>query len=680
MAESVVQDEQTDILTLAKEREEAGMEITRRWVSMWQTSLRYFLSDQLHGYKRHKKWDWVIINYIWPSIMQEMAKLSRNFKMVVSATEPDDMEIAEAFQGFLQWQWKKGLHRHGMRIEQLRAIMDGKLYGYRISKILWEGKVRWSPKKRRWLGEVRHRLWHPAMFWASDNEYINDGDCGTVRYLELSYALSLWPDYKNELEENAVSYEQMITGGGGDTVRGQTSTSGTYPSAGTGGTDKGPSSSDTNNLLDLVLTSDRIGGMSGSTGDKRRYCKISEAYLKDYTEEHKVEDVPVDPDVLLQSGAIQQGVSGEYLTADNLPVTSEMWPNERLEWDEPPYPNGRYVIRNEDTILNPDKEDQRYPHSVWPFVVTPHYLLPHMWQGSDAITLYRRTQDHINVTVSHLVNNMKQFGDPRIAVEQDALAVPPGRTEKRFSVMRGAGAIIRLARGGLNRFQVIPPMPLGQGNVMLYQLFAQEYKNIQGLQDIAQGKKTTGQTTATEAQFLAMSSNDRIKLQNIFEEEWALQIANLVAEMDQYHYDTGRIIRIIGDDQVIGATQITDRSKEAIFDIDIEPSEGLPYDEDKRIEKYKIAYELLNQPTPNPLLPEFLRVLGISAWQKLLQRHAGWAEFIAFEQLIAGVEEGKIAPEDAVKLLVQRATERIMSRQQNRIGETNGASNRNVEG
>ena len=137
-------------IEILKEKEDAGMARTNAWVSLWQDSLRYFLSDQLHGRKEHRDWDWVILNYIWPAIMQETAKLSRNFKIIANPVEPDDDEFAEAFGGFLNFQWskigKRALHNNGMRVEQLKAILCGKLYGYRVSKILWDEKVTWTDK------------------------------------------------------------------------------------------------------------------------------------------------------------------------------------------------------------------------------------------------------------------------------------------------------------------------------------------------------------------------------------------------------------------------------------------------------------------------------------------------------------------------------------------------------
>jgi len=653
-----------EFLMMLKRKEEAGMARTKNWSALWQDSLRWFLSEQMSGKPQHKDWDWVVLNYIWPSIMQEMAKLSRNYKVVASPTESSDTEAAEAWQGFLQWQWNKGLHKHGMRIEQLRAILDGKLYGYRVSKIYWEGKVRWDAKQRQWLGDVRHRLWHPAEFWASDKEYINDGDCGTFRYVELEYAKSQWPEFADKLEEKAVSYAEMLRGGG-EHIKGQTSSSGTYPSVGTGGSDAGPGNSPTNQLLDLVLASDRNFGF-GTEDTDRKYCRISETYLKDYTEVDKSEQIPADAQMLLQTGMILPGPNGDYIKPDGMPMMAQEWPVTENKWVEPQFPNGRYIIRNEDAILNPDIETQIYPHSSWPFIVIPHYLLPHMWQGTDAVTLYRSTQDMINVTVSHLVNNMKQFGDPRIALEEGVLATPPAKTKKFHRIFRGAGAIIKLRRGGLNRYRVEQPVPPSAAALQLYGLFAQEYKNFVGLQDIAQGKRGKG-ITATEAQFLAISANDRIVLQNIFEEEWVRQMICLTAEMDQVYYDVGRLVRIIGDDQVQAALQITQQLKDSQFDIDIEPGQSLPYDEEKRILKYEKAYMIMGNPMPNPMMPEMLRVLGIPSWQKLLAKHQGFQLYSQFQQLYDGVKAGKIAPQDAIRMVIQRATQMYMQEQANTV-------------
>jgi len=648
-------DKEKEFLALLQSKEDEGMACTRAWGGMWRDTLCYFLSDQLRSKRAYDNWEWVTLNYVWPAIFQEMAKLSRDFKPITEPVEEGDTEVAEAVGGFLEWQWLNTLHEDGMDIQQLKAILDRKLYGYSVSKILWENKPRggWNKEERRWDGEVRYALLLPSTFWASDSENINDGDCGTVRYIELEYAKSLWPDFAETLERHAVSSTDVEKDSWGVTIGGQTenTSSGTYPDAGTGFADREEGHHQENELLSLVLKSSRG---TGSGTEVQKYVRISEIYLLDREERKQTEDLPATAEQLLNSGMVSN-VEGRLVTAEGEELTSDNWPTDTLEWDEPLYPNGRYIVRCKDTILNPAKKDQVYPFKRWPFVVVPHYLLPHMWQGSDAVTLYKSTQDHINVAMSHLLNNMKEFGDPRIAVESDALAVAPGPTKKRFSILKGAGAVIRLARGGLRKFQIVPPVPPSAASMLLYQVFVQEFKNIQGMQDISQGKKTSGDTTATEAQFLAMSSNDRIKLQNKFEELWAQKIYSLVADFDQYYYEVGRVVRVLGEGHVVGAQKITERAKEIEFDVKIEAGTALPFDEEKRIQKYTIAYNLLKDPTPNPLLPEFLRVLNISAWQKLLTKHQIWQKWVAFEKLVMAAKKGEIAPEDAAKLLLQRA-------------------------
>lgn len=664
--------EKISIVEWAKVREEAGMARTAQWTGMWQESLRYFLSDQLSGQKVQRDWDWVVLNYIWPAIMQEIAKLSREYKIIATGVEQSDTESAEAWQGFLQWQWKNSLHQHGMRIEQLRAILQGKLYGYRISKLLWQPKAEWNDKTMppQWDGEVRHRLWHPAQFWASDKEYVNDGDCGTVRWVDVEYAVSQWPAHEKELREASVTYPEMLKGGG-DHVTGHSGTTGAYAapgSTGTGDPARGTKPTNQNSLLNLVLQSDINIGTMEENADKRRYCKISEAYLKDYEEKPQSLEVPYKREELQASGTIGTDAAGKFIDQAGQPVTDENWPKYKIEWSQPTYPRGRVIIRCEDTLLNPKPEDQVYPHKTWPFIVIPHYLLPHMWQGSDAVSLYTGTQDMINVTVSHLVNNMKEFGNPRIAIEAGALQqeAGPGRSKKKYKIFAGAGAIIRLARGGLKKYKIEHPEAPSASATQLYSLFAQEYKNLVGLQDIATGKQG-GKITATEAQFLAISSNDRIKLQNIMEESWVRRLARLMAEMDQHYYPVGRLLRVIGEDQVLGSQQIAEGHKSASMDIDVEPGQALPYEEEKQIAKYEKAYAMLQNPVANPMLPEMLRMLGIAGWQKLLDKYEAWQIYYQMLQLYEAVKKGEATPEQAVQLIVAKATEMYQAEQQNQI-------------
>ncbi len=636
----------------------AGMRTTRAWNDMWNLSLRYFFGDQLRSKRRHTNWDWVVVNYIWPTAMQEIAKLSKNFpRIIANPREASDIEAAEVWQAKLQWDWEQGLNGCGMKLEHAAAILDGKLFGYRVSKLFWENNVRWNEEKQEWEGDVKYKLWHPALFWASDDEKINDGDCGTVRYVSLDWAIRRWPKFETELREES----QKFTGefSGVEPTRGSQSSgttaalaAGVFP----GGSEAEMQDHRSNLLSGLILASDKTLGDKRGIPKDEEVVRVEETYFRDLASEEVKEEEDIPQEELLASGTVFKN-DGVFEDIDSKPILLDDWPKRTIRtYDKPKYPTGRFVVRVGKTILNPKEEDQVYPYSQWPFVVVPHYLLPHMWRGVNAVELYRSHQDMINTSVSHLLNNMKLFGDPKIAVENDAIAINP-RTKKHFSIGAGAGAIIRLARGGLARFKILDPPSTSAGATLLYQLFVQEFRNISGMQNIAAGRKESGRVTATQAQHLAISSHDRIALQASYEDEWIRRLMALDAEISQRHYDIDRYIRIVGEDGIAGATQITENLKNIKFDVSLEPAMSLPYDKEKRQAAYLQAYELLRDPTPNPLLPDVLRQLEIPNWKKIIDLHTGWKHFQQLNALFDAVKAGQMPVEEAIKILVARLTQ-----------------------
>lgn len=636
--------------------EVAGMAITKKWNSIWSENIRYFFGDQLGRRKAKKGWEWIVVNYILPAAIQEIAKLSKNHAQILAHPwESSDAEFAEAWRSLLQWLWEKGINGRGMRLEQIASTLDKKLHGYSVSKVFWESRDEWVDEKKDWLGDVKYRLWRPEQFWATGAEKIDDGDCGTLRYVEEGWAVNRWPDFKKQIKEQSNTYRDLLTGGG-ETIRGQTLSSGTYPSAGVGGADRGGFDSH-RALLDLVLTTH-----AQPSDEKTKYIKLGEIYFKDHEEKEVTEHMGLDE--LEASGHI---VERDNLFYDRAGRPIKEFPKVvRRKYREPLFPNGRFVIRlGKDIIVN---KNQRYGYRKWPFIVSPHYLLPHMWQGWDAVQMYKSPQDMINTSVSHLVNNMKMYGDPKVAVERGAIDSPPGNRSSHFKIGKGAGSVIRLVKGGLARFKILDPPAPSAAALQLYSLFAQEFKNAVGLQDIAQGKKTQGRITATESHFLMISANDRLALQSAYEDVWVTEVARLIAEICQRNYDVGRIVRIIGEDNVVGAQQITEQVKNVRFDIDIIPGAQLPFDQEKKEAKYLQAYQLMADPAPNPMLPEVLRTMEITNWRKLIQQHAVWQKFMQFLQLFQAVTEKRITPEQGIKLLVKAAMAHFAEQQDSIAG------------
>ena len=652
-----------DLKDQIEKLENAGMIITRQWYDIWSESMRYFFSDHdILGQKRHEDWDYIVMNYIWPTAMQEIAKLSKNYpKITAQPYSSDDTESAEVWQGACQWQWQGPLR---MRLNQIAAIFCGKIFGYRVSKVYWEDKLKWNDQTKQWEGDIQYKLWQPAFFWADGEETIDDGNCGTVRWVDLEYAKARWPEFADDLEKISVATKDTQQAATGD-IKFRTWMSATEMRQ-SDAEDGERNSMRPSKLLSLIgggiesQRSDRIG-----TG--ARYVKISDVYLKDYTETRQQQIGDIPPQELITSGQGRLGLDGISVhDMTGLPFGPQNWPKKiTAEYDEPNYPLGRNVLSagtgQSRIILN----DQKWQFSRWPFVVTPHYLLPFMWQGINAVSLYKTEQDMINISVSHMVNNLKQFGDPRIALEDGAMALNP-KTQKAWSIRTGAGALIRLVKGGLNKYRIEPPMPLSASALQFFQIMSQEFKNRTGMQSVGMGEQLRGGTTATEAQTLAISANDRVYLQSVYEEEWVKGVASLIAEMMQANYDDGRFVRIVGSDKIEGIKQITSKLKEARYDITIVPGTTLPFDEEKRAMKYKMAYDLLAQPTANPMLPDMLRVLDIPNWQKILADLPAYQKYLQFIGLYQAVVAGKVSPEQAVGMVTQAAVQEF---QQNSGGQ-----------
>lgn len=630
----------------------AGMSRTKEWASVWAQSLRYAYSDQLHGRKEHRDWEWIVVNYIWPSMMQEISKLTKNRQtIIINPWESQDAELADAWQGILQWQWERGLNNRGMRIDHVMSALDSHLFGYRVTKLFWDPKTEWLEENLGWQGDVALKVWHPAEFWANDDEYIHDGDAGTVRLVEKEELIKQFPDFRKQINE-AETIAEPLAVSPFDSIRGQLASSGTFPSAGRGEPDKGVRTVGMSMLLNLILRQDTITNPQNDTKIKadKEFLRVSDTYFRDFKTTHEKIEQAVPKEELLSTGQIRQQ-GNVFVDREGEVLTAETWPKRLVkEFDRPSFPRGRNVFRVGDIIL----KDEPYKYSQWPFVVVPHYVLPHMWQGVDAIQLYKTTQDMINVSVSHLLNNVKMHGDPKVVMEKGAVWFPKGRDKAHFKVGKGAGRIITLVKGALGkRFRFEPPPPMNPAVLQMYQLSATEFKNIQGLQDIAQGKKTPGKVTATEAQHLAISSLDRIALQAVFEEEWLRQCAKLMAEITQDMYEPERMARILGPDGAPGIQKITADLKNIKFDIDIDAGFKLPFDEERRLLRFERALQLVSQPVANPMTDIMLRELQIPNWRRILEKYTVWQDWVEFLQLQEGVKTGKIDPAQAIRLLSQ---------------------------
>jgi hypothetical protein len=72
------------------------------------------------------------------------------------------------------------------------------------------------------------------------------------------------------------------------------------------------------------------------------------------------------------------------------------------------------------------------------------------------------------------------------------------------------------------------------------------------------------------------------------------------------------------------------------------------------------------------MLPEMLRVLGVSGWEKLLQKYEPWLLYYQLLKLYESVKKGEVLPQDAVQMIVQKATELYQQEQANTVPTQEG--------
>lgn len=632
----------------------AGMRVTNQWRVMWQVALRYTWSQQLgtQQFKLKDNWDYIVINKIYPLMMQNIAKLAKNDPKVL--TFPWNMEAnltkyVEQWAGVLQYLWQSH-YELGMRLKLILGLLDGGVYGYMVGKTLWDPMLRFDRDSQRYLGNVRHEFVHPALFWSDPTAERIDKDscqsCGTRRKVTLEWAQKRWPEFKDDIKKNSFTandprfFEDSILGYNSDhpglepiVYENQRGSTLTLPRK------------VVSYIAQLIEGNayNKIGESTNQIKDQE-YVFVEESYFQDQ------EDKPFKIEESLNAGQITErglGVVDQEngLVLDpktNEPITAEKWPKEIKEDRRvPKFPDGRMVLRIGRTILNPKEEMQVYRESRWPFTIMPYNILPHMWQGCPAAELARNANDMLNLSVSALIQRARLAADPERLVEAGALSKDKrGNLRQTRQQMKGIGKWIVMAKGRLDKMKNIEYAPLQAGEIVLVQTLAQSINDTMMMQPVARGAPQgvaggkSPKITATEAAKQDVNSHDYTAMQAIFLDQWIDMTLTLIAELVQRHYQPERITRIVGNGNRENLI-ITQQHLDVKFDVNIEPGSTLPFDKEAKKQDHLTAYQILQNPMPNPMLEQVLRDLSVNDIEKVLLEHQGTALFQQFAQLSA---------------------------------------------
>jgi hypothetical protein len=629
--------------------ERAGMNVTRQWYGVWSSAVQYMWGEQLAGIKRNPDWDYIVVNYIYPLVMQSIAKLSKNSPhLICRSWNEEETDWAEQWQGLLQYVCEQVLH---MPMEVVRAMLDSAVYGYAVGKTYWEPKPLsgWDDQRKMWVGEVRHRMIHPCSFWVDPRaERVEEAEsCGTVRKVALEWAMRQWPEHADEIKAHAgdadelrdYEYADGWPGYGGNALP-------VYTNQRAG---SGRMRGYWSRFVSLILGQDAGGTetVTANTGDRSatQYVWVRETYFRDPSiEKIKIEDHATTESLLAdgtmfidpmdQNQAVRWKETGE-------PVKQEEWPQVvREQYDKPRFPKGRCVIRVGKVVVNEKPEQQVYRRARWPFNVLQYHMLPHMWQGSNAVEMARSSQDMLNVTVAYLTQHLKMTACPQKVVELGTLA--KDKKGKTRIIKDTAGEMIVVNQGKLSDIQNLQGNQLDPSVWKLVQYLMQDLETQTFMHPISQGKQNRGKLTATESARLDTNANDLISMRAMLLEYWYNGTGQAIAQVVQENYDEGRRIRIIGWTGDTKPAKMTDEMRRVEFDLEVESGTTMPFDEERDKQNYLLAYKLCADPNLNPMLEECLRKLDISNREKVLTRHAQvqlFRQFLAISSLMGKVQQ-----------------------------------------
>ena len=135
---------------LLDEMIEPAMLATQDWCDIWHDAVNYVFCNQLYRQRRREGWDRIQVNYIWPSIRQELAVYAqRRPILTVQGYEAGDQALADMWQAHIPYLWDNTLD---MPKKVLQAALDAKLYGYCVAKTTWDERGEWDAKEKAWKG------------------------------------------------------------------------------------------------------------------------------------------------------------------------------------------------------------------------------------------------------------------------------------------------------------------------------------------------------------------------------------------------------------------------------------------------------------------------------------------------------------------------------------------------
>jgi hypothetical protein len=644
---------------------------------MYRDAIRYTYGDQHAHHEKKEGWEYPVMNRMYADVLQEIAILSGNNPgMKGMPVEDTDVSTADMITDTLRYLWTDELN---MRIKIMQGLLDDKLGGMKIAKWRWVEKGTWNQEKalkdgKGWKGKVDVMIWNPEAFGCDESVELAAEIPTKAEFIWFSRwetkenAAMMYPNYKKELIKKGQMDEKGklihkhdgfggVTGGGGTGTSSVDETGFNQVSKDWAGKERFRPEVMQRRMANLI-----VGNKREDTGKGKSLInsvKIEEYFFHDSETKSfpaqsrdRLEGEPGMEDLIKtptgqwldRTKPIFEGKNKDVI--DSYEEFNGKFPQkeERPAFDAPIYPSGRFIIRIDHDFL---ESDDAWPYKTWPVSVGVNYLLPHMWQGANAVELSRGFQDWMNNLASHMEMYSRFFADPIVEVERGALQADLER--KKVPILSNvAGAVVRLARGGIGKIRVREPVALPPTLFQIYELLKEQDQDLKGVHDVDQGRASRGQQTLGELQMLNRNSRQRLAMQGAMLDVWLKQMAVGIVELMQTNYAVEDYVRIVGPDKesVMSSIRWSTDMQKAKLDVSFEPTSTMPVDEDKELERYIKAYELVGP----AMLPQVLLKLKIAKVDEIVGRHGVLGPF---QELMEQAQENGRSSQDVMVAIQQ---------------------------
>ena len=163
-------------------------------------------------------------------------------------------------------------------------------------------------------------------------------------------------------------------------------------------------------------------------------------------------------------------------------------------------------------------------------------------------------------------------------------------------------------------------------------LMTQEIRNQLQMQEISQGIKSSGTTTATELVRLETNSRLGILLLLVNIDAFTLDTMLTVFDLCKKHMEVGRQVRIVGEESREQGEEVNEGDFSGKFDLKLQIGTALPFDEEKKQQKAMQMFEMVGPPYMRRLLeafdePDIEELLaGTEVWQMIQEELAAQEE------------------------------------------------------